>query len=239
MNKKKGSEGKKNKKIMILLAVIIILAAMGAVIFALRNADAEKKDDGQSDAQDKTGITFPYELEDGKLVITSLFQYDGMNPDCDNEEGESIAALEIENQSEEFCESVEVRAVMADGRELLFKAADIPAGRKVWVYEADNQSADQEDACDVIEGDARFGTASMMEGKVAVSVDDTVVTIQNLTEEEITGLSVGCHCVFEDAYFGGLTYQYPVGALPAQGTVTVDAADCYLGTAEVVRITEE
>ena len=40
----------------------------------------------------------------------------------------------------------------------------------------------------------------------------------------------------DDAYFGGLTYTYPVENIPAGESVTLQAEECYLGEAAVVRI---
>ena len=39
-----------------------------------------------------TEIAFPARVEDGKLEITSLFQYPGDNPDCGGETGEEWVA---------------------------------------------------------------------------------------------------------------------------------------------------
>ena len=127
---------------------------------------------------------------------------------------------------------------MQDGTELVFKAEDIPAGKKIWVFESDNQSVGQDEACEEIRDTSEFGDVSLAEDQVAVSAQDTMITIENLTGEEITDLTVGCHCLFEDTYFGGATYSYPTGTIPAGGQVTVDAADCYMGTAEVVWISK-
>ena len=215
-----------------LILIILIILAVWHVI--TERADAQEQISAESESEN----IFPCELADGKLKVTSLFQYTGLNPDCNNEEGEDIAALEIENQSDEFCKSAEIQAVTRDGTELAFKVDSIPAGKKVWVFEKNNQSITQDDTCKSIEGDADFGEVSLMEDQVSFSVDDTVITISNLTDTEITDLAVDCHCLFEDSYFGGLTYRYPVGTLPAGGTVTVEADDCYMGTAEVVCISK-
>ena len=242
--RKKHTPGRKRKKalskiwiISVVVAVILIavIAIAAAYIRKMEKSGSEKPDSAREMGE---RITFPYELADGKLKAASLFQYSGLNPDCNNEEGEDIAALEIVNQSDEFCKSTEIEVVMQDGTELVFKAEDIPAGKKIWVFESDNQSVGQDDACEEIRETSEFGDVSLAEDQVAVSAQDTMITIENLTGEEITDLTVGCHCLFEDTYFGGAAYSYPTGRIPAGGQVTVDAADCYMGTAEVVWISK-
>ena len=222
------------------VVVAVILIAAIAIAAAAYTRKAGKSGNGKSDPAEEAGgdLIFPYEFADGKLKVDSLFQYSGLNPDCNNEEGEDIAALEIVNQSDEFCKSAEIEVVMQDGTELVFKAEDIPAGKKIWVFESDNQSVGQDETCEEIRDTSEFGDVSLAEDQVAVSAQDTMITIENLTGEEITDLTVGCHCLFEDTYFGGATYSYPTGTISAGGQVTVDAADCYMGTAEVVWISK-
>lgn len=234
-----GQKGRKSlPKIWIISVIVAAILIAAIAIAAVYTKKVRKSDSGKSDFAEETGegLAFPYELADGKLQATSLFQYSGLNPDCNNEEGENTAALEIVNQSDEFCESAEIQVVMQDGTELAFKAENIPAGKKIWVFESNNQSIGQNDACKEIQDTSEFGEASFVKDQVTASVEDTTITIENLTGEEITDLTVGCHCLFEDTYFGGVTYSYPTGRIPAGGQVTVDAADCYMGTAEVVWI---
>ncbi len=247
-NKKnrKHTSGRRGKHKRISPVVLFIVVAVAAVVIAfiaiaaaVYTSDSGKSGDGQDtpeEEQQAEGLAFPYDLAEGKLQAASLFQYSGLNPDCNNEEGEDIAALEIVNQSDEFCRSAEFQVVMQDGTELLFKAENIPAGKKIWVFESNNQSIGQDDACEEINDTSEFGEASLLEDQIAVSVKDTAITLENLTGEEITDLMVGCHCLFEDTYFGGVTYSYPAGTVPAGGQAAVEASDCYMGTAEVVWI---
>ncbi|MEF2806409.1 MAG: hypothetical protein U0N27_07225 [Massilistercora timonensis] len=240
--RKKHTPGRKRKKalskIWIISVVVAVILIAVIAIAAAYIRKMEKSGSGEPDSVGETGerITFPYELADGKLKAASLFQYSGLNPDCNNEEGEDIAALEIVNQSNEFCKSAEIHVRMEDGTELVFRAEDIPAGRKIWVFESGNQSVGQDDVCEEIRDNSEFEEVALMENQIMASVEDTTITIENLTGEEITDLMVGCHCLFEDTYFGGVTYSYPTGTIPAGGQAVVDAADCYMGTAEVVWI---
>lgn len=240
--RKMHTPGRKRKKALSKIWIIsVVVAVILIAVIAIAAAYIRKMEKSGSEKPDSVGetgerITFPYELADGKLKAASLFQYSGLNPDCNNEEGEDIAALEIVNQSNEFCKSAEIHVRMEDGTELVFRAEDIPAGRKIWVFESGNQSVGQDDVCEEIRDNSEFEEVSLMEKQIMASVEDTTITIENLTGEEITDLMVGCHCLLEDTYFGGVTYSYPTGTIPAGGQVAVDAADCYMGTAEVVWI---
>ena len=73
--------------------------------------------------------------------------------------------------------------------------------------------------------------------QVAVETEGISVTLTNLTDEDLAGLTVYCHCLFDGTYFGGLTYAYPVDGIPTGESVTIQAEECYLGEAAVVRVT--
>lgn len=188
---------------------------------------------------EEIGLNFPYELENGKLLVNSLFQSSIINPDCGGESGENIATLEILNTSDEFLKEAKVTVKMTDGTEIPFIITNIPAGKKVWAFATDNSAIELNPSCEKINCESEFlDVLPVMADSLNYEVDETTVTLNNLTEESLAGLTIGCHCLFDDVYFGGLTYSYKVDELSANSSITVDADDCYLGSAEVVYITQ-
>ena len=55
----------------------------------------------------------------------------------------------------------------------------------------------------------------------------------------LSNLLLHCHCLIDGSYFGGLTYTYPVESIPAGQSIAVEAEDCYLGEAAVVRVSQD
>lgn len=219
-----------------LFLVLIMTVLLTA---AACNRESSKEDSSAEGEAEQTGVEFPCELEDGKLLVSSLFQYTGTNPDCNEEYGEDIASLEVTNQSEEYLANAEFVAELEDGTKLVFMMEDVPAGQTVWAYAEDNSSYDLSVGCKSIACEAEFeDTSSLLEDQVTIEVQGTEVTLINISKEELTDLNVYCHCLFEEAYFGGLTYTYPVETIPVGESVTLQAEECYLGQAEVVRITQ-
>lgn len=225
------------KKIWIFVIITVILLLLFVMLWKV--AGSKKTEDKQGNETTRQQIEFPYNLEDGKIEVTSLFQYTGMNPDCKDEFGEDIASLEVTNKSDEYLANIELTVELENGTKIPFVATDIPAGQVVWVYAADNNSYDTSVACVDITCEAVFDeTASLMEDKLTIDVQETTVTLTNVSEEELIDLSVDCHCLFEEAYFGGLTYTYPVESIPAGESITIQAEECYLGEAVVVRVNQ-
>ena len=71
---------------------------------------------------------------------------------------------------------------------------------------------------------------------VAVSVDGIAVTLYNVSGRDLTDLRVVCHGLLDGSCFGGTTYIYDVASLPAGAATVINAVDCILGEARVVRV---
>ncbi|MDO4312469.1 MAG: hypothetical protein Q4C52_05240 [Eubacteriales bacterium] len=199
----------------------------------------EEKQEAEDMSEDK-GFDFPYDLEDGKLEVNSLFQFTGTNPDYGDEEGEDIASLEVINKSDQHLASAEIKVSLGAGTELTFEITDVPAGQSVMVFEKNNTSYDTSDKCIAVEDTAEFEeTTALMEDKLIVDVQETTVTLTNTTGEDLINLLLHCHCLVDDTYFGGLVYSYPIEMIPAGQSVTVQADECYMGTASVVRVSQD
>ncbi len=201
----------------------------------------EAAETAQPEEEKEPGLVFPYELDGGKLVVNSLFQSTVGNPDCNDEMGEDVASLELINQSGEFLDLAEITVTLDDGAQLRFVADDIPAGRTVWAFETSNGELLDAAVCVSIDCDASYeADKPVMADQLDIRSEETAVTIRNLTDQDLTGLNVSFHCLFdEDVYFGGRVYTYPIDKIPAGESAGLDVAECYLGTAEAVRAAQE
>ena len=182
-------------------------------------------------------ISFPYALEGQRLLIENVFQFDGINPDCNNETGDEFAAITVKNQSEDYLSYAEITMVTDEGNKLCFMVNDLPAGKTAMVFSDDNSPVQ----IDTVYGDVSCKVEyleedSMSEDMISVSVEGTQIILKNETNEEIETITLYCHSILDDQYFGGIAYTYSVNNIPANGTAEVDAVDCFLGFAEVVRI---
>lgn len=242
--KKRRKKGKKRYSIQkwlwaILVVALLILAAVIAATVHKQNVEKEQEKAKKQQELEK-GLEFPYELEDGKLVVDSLFQFTGTNPDCNDEDGENVAALTVINQSEQHLKSAEIEVQLSNDTKLVFEVKDVPAGQSVIVFEKNNTAFELTDKCAAIKDTAEFEEkTTLLEDKIAIDVQGTTITLTNTTEEDLTNLLLHCHCLVDEAYFGGLTYTYPVENIPAGESITVQADECYLGEAIVVRVNQD
>lgn len=244
------------KTAMIVVVVMIVIVGTAIAVYHMSKGETDGTEDKtvetnladteqeteSSSAQEETepqvvGLTFPYELENGKLSVDSIFQFTGFNPDNQEQEGENIAALTVVNQSEEQVAFAEIQVRLDDDTRLTFEITDLPAGQSVMVFEKENKNYELDDVCLEITDTAEFENGTMlMEDYISVAEEGTVITLTNHSEENFSNLLLHCHCRINGVYFGGLTYSYPIAELPAGQSITVDATDCYLGEAAVVRV---
>ena len=178
----------------------------------------------------------PMELEDGRLTIHSLFPYSGMNPDAGLEFGEDIAGLQLTNTSDEHLAFAELTAVLDDGSELCFRVEDLPPGMSAMLFEPEGRTLEGDLSCVDLYGFAEFQEDPMQPELVAVSVDGIAVTLNNVSGRDLTDLRVACHGLLDGSCFGGITYIYDVASLPAGAVTVINAVDCILGEARVVRV---
>ena len=197
-----------------------------------------------SDAKDESKpvvpddpIVFPILLENGKLEIERVFLYDGMNPDCGNIQGSNITALEVRNLSAEQLEKAIITLDSDEGKTIEFTIAELPAKKSVIVFSYENVSSSADTVYGNVRCEALFNAdASIHSEKISISTDGTRITLRNNTDIEMNEIVVYCRSVLEDRYFGGITYSYTLNNLSAHGTTEIDAVDCILGFAEVVRV---
>lgn len=236
-------------KIVLILVLVILLIAFG--VFALPQL-LYRLNGGESAEEDATGAapvqteatvyegprqSFPCELEGGSLSIESLFQTDGFNPDCGNEEGEQIASMVLKNNSDQYLTKANITLTMADGSNLNFEVTHLPAGESAMAFSLENASISKDPICVDVSCDAAFeDTASVVNHKVTATVSGMTVTLSNVSGQDLTDVVVYCRSPFGEEYFGGITYSYTVNSLPANQSASLEAVDCILGMVEVVRI---
>ena len=247
---------KKKKKpvaliLIIVLVVLILLAALAVfvmpqLLYRLSGGEEDLPQTAptpQAAAPTETTeptvptLSFPLSLDDGRLEIRSLFPFSGINPDCGNQEGTDIAAIELTNTSGAYLTRADITLVLPDGTQLSFKVTGLPAGTTAMAFSGENRSISADTACVSAECDASYdGTAAAESDKVSVSVSGITLTVVNTTAEPLSQIVIDCRSPLGDEYFGGMTYSYTVNDLPAGATATVDAIDCIMGIAEVVRV---
>lgn len=233
--KNKGKKQFKSKKLVFTMtSILIILILIATVIYRQKGQNADVDEEMNSEKTEIQGIKFPYLIEEEKLEIASLFTYSGLNPDADMQEGNEVAAIEFKNVSDDFLEHAAVKAVFSDGSEQTFVIENLPAGKETLAFSVDNQVLLANESCVEIVAETIFGE-NMQDDCIAVSTDGMTITVENISEEDLSGINIYYRDVCEDKFFGGITHQYTIETLPKGENTTFSAQNCIWGVVEVVR----
>ena len=252
MGKYEKKKEKKSKKGLIIAIVVIIVLALLALfvmpqVLYMISGEAEADESEQilvetteatetpTEYSQDDALTFPYVLEDGLLEVENLFPFSGLNPDGGLQDVADVASLTLKNTSDQHLEAATIIATLQDGTQCTFAIADLPAGKSVMAFAAGNESLKQDGFCVDLSIEAVF-TETPAWDQVSVSVVGTTVTLQNLTEEDLSNIDVYCHDTFGESYFGGITYKHTISNLAAGQTATIEVTDSVIGLIEVVRI---
>mgnify|MGYP003238159368 CR=1 FL=1 len=226
---------KKSKKIItiifgiILVLLIILLVVLTGHKRSLAKQEAAKK----AEAKAEKGLELPYQFDDGKLEMKSIFSYAGPNPDNNAEEGDNIAAIQMTNCSDTYLASAKITVTVGDGTKLTYQVEALPAGKTVTAFEVQNQELPDKPA------DAKTqysNDVSLHEEALTITVEDTNIGLTNISQEAIQNMTVFYHDVMDDEYFGGKSYRKTVESLAAGESTTVTAEECYIGEAAVASI---
>ena len=183
-----------------------------------------------------SGVSFPIQLSDNRLLVESAFPSSVNNPDNGDTYGDDIATLHVTNCSGEFLEAAYIKVTMRDGSILEFVVECLPDKMSVWAFDIENTQLTTADdimsvECDVVFtlGDSILSDVLLTEGGFAQA------QIRNLTGNDLHDLRISFHCLFDEGlYYGGKAYTYPIDTLAAYETTNVDVFECYLGMAEAV-----
>ena len=237
--KRKKRRKKRISKVYWGVLVISILILLIVIALVVHKKNGEKSaEQGNETQMAEQGIEFPYAVEGTGITIKSLSQASVPNPDSNGELVDDIACVEVENTGETYISNLEISLKMQDGTEFNFKITDMPAGTLVQAFDVNNIVYDEENVCEEIKTEnlKEENGSQLMEDVIQISVDETIVTLTNITEEPLENLSIVCHCDMDGSYFGGCSYTYDVESISAGESINLDASDCYLGQASVVRI---
>lgn len=238
---------KKSRRGSIIFAVILIFI----IIFSMmllgnrNNSESDFKDQEQAgnlqeqeespEEQAEDYVSFPVILEEGKLEVESLFQFSGINPDADKQEATDVAAIVLKNVSEEYLKTAKIHIVLDNGTEHDFWIQDLPAGKAVTAFATENGVLPAETSCQSLDAEVVFADVQNEAG-VEVSVDGMTITLENVSGEDLYGIDVYYRDVFNDKYFGGITYKNTIEKMAAGESVMFTAVDTTLGIIEVIRI---
>lgn len=211
----------------------------------VENADAANEDTENVQGNDSVEpeeleekYTFPLILDSGKLELSSVFEYDGINPDYGDAYGEKISSVQVKNISGTYLKKAEMMLTLSNGTVLEFLLEDIPADMEVMAFELQNQTEIAGERIEDIQVTAEYEDTNAQE-KFSWSVNGNEITIENISDQDLQNVTVYYHCSIGELSYGGTSYEMSAGNIGSKESVTISDSYCFVGDVNVVNVTHE
>lgn len=202
-------------------------------------ADAEStSEEPVLEETEEEGIAFPFMLDSDRLELSSVFEYAGTNPDCEDVYAEDIGAIQLKNVSGQYLKSAKILVSLSNGEKLNFLVEDIPTGMDVLAFETKNQTYDDTVKVADVVVEAEYSSAEF-EGAFSYSVSGSDITVENISGKGQNNIILYYHCTVDGMCFGGQSYELSLEFLDVGASATVSDTACYMGDVTLVNIVAE
>lgn len=195
----------------------------------------------ESNKKDETAksISFPYTIPGTTLVVTKIDSYDGIFlEDGSDKEVTGISTIVLENKGSKGVEYADI-SINQNGKELKFKATDLPAGKTVVVQEANGTAFNKKAIDECTAQVAEIDEFEMSESFVKVKeLEDGSLEVKNLTNKKIPAVRVFYKFALEkgEIYVGGITYTAKVTDLEPGATKVINPSHYAAGSSEIMMV---
>ena len=155
--------------------------------------------------------------------------------DGKNEVVEDVAAILVENRSEQFLDRATITYLYGN-KYAYFVVTGLPAGEKCWVLEKNKLTLEEghsflfEDCVSAFKADA-IRRSDLLETETM----DNTITIKNISPRTLENVCVYYKNTFDDGnYLGGITYVVNFGTMEAGSSLTKESAH-FSANSEIVR----
>lgn len=128
--------------------------------------------------------------------------------DGTNEQVENVAAILVENRSDEFLERATVTYYVG-GEVATFEVTGLPSGESAWVLEKNRMSLESGDEFTFLDCTSTFRQDVIQDTEeLSVSTQDNVITMRNESGKTLKNPCIYYKTVNSDGYYlGGITYM--------------------------------
>lgn len=175
------------------------------LIFTL--ISCEKKEP-ESQEREQFFCTF----DSGKIKVLSLESYDGLFVERGGfDQSTKMAAIKIRNDSGKMIEYAKLSFRVNDYERAEFEIKAVPAGATALVMEITAKQYNELDKYNLIaDGEASFAAycdASMNEDKIKITTNGENITVENISKEIISSMSIYYKYYIDGIYYGGIAFS--------------------------------
>jgi len=172
-------------------------------------------------------------------VLSKIDSYDGIFlEDGSDKEVTGITTIILENKGSKGIEYADV-TVNQKGKELKFKATDVPAGKTIVVQELNGTAYNKSDIYGCTAQVAELDEFEMSETMVEVKeLENGSLEVKNLTDKKIPAVRVFYKFALEkgEIYVGGITYTAKVTDLEPSDVRVITPSHYIAGSSEIMMV---
>ena len=184
-------------------------------------------------------IGFPYSIPETNLEVTKINEYSGQYwEDGSDEEISGVSTILVKNTGKTDVEYAEIN-MKCNGKELIFTASVIPAGKSVVVQEKNKEKHINGTYTECYAEVAEVKGFAMNEESVSIDEnEDGTLSVKNKTNKTIPCIRIFYKYYMEDenTYVGGITYNAKVIDLEGGETRKVMPKHYVGGYSQVVMV---
>lgn len=221
----------------ICLFLLVALCACGNDKTVTENDNEEKEVNIDNLSEENA-----YEIYSGVYLI-GVSSFSGALP-SENPEGEraeNIICASVKNTTEKSYQIFDF-SLTIDGVQYSFKARTLLAGRKMMLFDEEKKPMpDFSGAFECVLTDiAAFESEpSILSDKVKMSYSDSIINVENISDEELKNVFVYYKYISGDYLLGGITYRLSAGEIAPGEIIQLLARYYKPGSSEVVFVTYE
>ena len=187
------------------------------------------------------GISLPYNIENKNMEILSIGQYSGkFLEDGSDTDKENILAIVVKNTSDKVIDYGEITMkISGKSGTLKFKVTNLKPGAAALVMESSGEVEfnTQDKYIYVGSNSNTIKTISLMEDQIAITTKGNKITVENLTDKNISKVYVYYKTVSPgNCYLGGVTYRLKLQNVRSGKSVSAESRHFSNLSSEIIKV---
>ena len=187
------------------------------------------------------GISLPYNIEKKNMEILSIGQYSGkFLEDGSDTDKENILAIVVKNTSDKVIDYGEITMKISGKSGILkFKVTNLKPGATALVMESSGEvEFNTHDKYIYVGSNSNtIKTISLMEDQIAITTKGNKITVENLTDKNISKVYVYYKTVSTgNCYLGGVTYRLKLQNVRSGKSVSAESRHFSNLSSEIIKV---
>lgn len=237
--RKKSRPGRKGRYLILFAAAAVIVIIVCIAVFVQSMPGSKIKKFEGFTPFDKNELNQNIQLDDKGLSVVAVGTYSGeYMEDGTDEKVENVAALILQNNSEQMLQITEIEVSINEEDTALFRITNLPAEGMVLALDMNRLTCDPDSTAEKTSEAVRFfDKVPMNEELFETEGTEGRLTLKNLSEDTYEKVYVYYKTEIDKGlYLGGITYRIPFEEIEGRTQIETDAGHYSPDKSEIVEV---